>query len=929
MVRIFLGGVATCALLATPAFAGDVVLYGAAPDWTSPVDFDAALTTDETVVLADRQVRLEDGVVHMFSDIALRIDNPNSLTQYGTVKLSWLPDKGDLYVHRLEIYRDGAIIDVLGGGSKFEVIRRETSLENRTLDGVLTATMPIPGLRVGDVLRRTESSTKRDQALGGEMQSTGLIFVEPVKLGFARAILQWPENSDIAYASTRGVPLPEPVIRDGYKLLSLMMPIEELDEMPKDAPLRYQQAPVLQASSYSSWEHVSRNMAPHFETEGKIRPGGPVAAVIARIMAESSDPKVRMATALQRVQDRISYLANGLNGGNYLPQDPETTWEVRYGDCKAKSLILLAMLREMDIESSAVLVHSKLGDSVQTLLPMPAAFDHMIVRATLNGEDYWLDGTGGGTRLDTIGEVPGFHTALPITKEGAGLVALKQRWQNVPDRIVRVTYDQSAGVDFPVLYQAEIELTGSMASQIQPQTKQTDPQKVREFAANYVKNIVGEGVVIDAAVTYDDVSGVGLIKTRGLLGAEWSFERGRGTLQLTTPSSGFEFAPDRARKEWRDIPYRVSGPVRYREELSVKLPDGGAGISMQGRGKVDEMVAGHWIRRNANLQNGMLAYTDDVAWVPDEIAPAALSRETAAAARLRSGDVELRADQSVTRYWEIDKDAARKRSAALIKAYDEIIAIEPDDAWRHSLRAGLRTMHSDYEGQVADYSKAIELEPSADLYISRAGVLAQLGRYREAEVDAVIAYELEPSTDNAIFRSQMHVWNGEFSDSLELLESIDVSGDERQAILIEMADVEGESGNREKGWALLENALSERPGDGQLLNSRCWFAALNSFRVDQTETICTEAVQANDYSASALDSRALLHYRAGRKDKALADYEAALKSEPELGSSRYMRGVIRREQGDAGGREDLIFAGRVAPTIAAYYKRYGIRPPSK
>lgn len=42
-------------------------------------------------------------------------------------------------------------------------------------------------------------------------------------------------------------------------------------------------------------------------------------------------------------------------GGNYVPQMPAFTWEKRYGDCKAKALLLLAMLRALDIEAEPVL----------------------------------------------------------------------------------------------------------------------------------------------------------------------------------------------------------------------------------------------------------------------------------------------------------------------------------------------------------------------------------------------------------------------------------------------------------------------------------------------------------------------------------------------------------------------------------------------
>ena len=99
-------------LAATPAWAGEDVLYGPPATWVVPADIAAARAANRPIVLLDRQVRMENGTVNGFSDVALRIDSPETLTAVGTPKLSWQPDKGDLTVHRLEILRGSEVIDL-------------------------------------------------------------------------------------------------------------------------------------------------------------------------------------------------------------------------------------------------------------------------------------------------------------------------------------------------------------------------------------------------------------------------------------------------------------------------------------------------------------------------------------------------------------------------------------------------------------------------------------------------------------------------------------------------------------------------------------------------------------------------------------------------------------------------------------------------
>ena len=177
--------------------------------------------------------------------------------------------------------------------------------------------------------------------------------------------------------------VPEPVAKGGYMVWSANLPVPEGDEMPEDAPSRFRIGELMQVSTYADWQAVSRNHAQHYGTAGKVTPGGDLAGRIAGIASESDDPLTRAAMALRLVQDDISYLMNGMSGGNYIPQAPEETWEKRFGDCKAKTLLLLTMLRELGIEAEPVLVRSQGGDALPSLSPMPGNFDHVIVRAVI------------------------------------------------------------------------------------------------------------------------------------------------------------------------------------------------------------------------------------------------------------------------------------------------------------------------------------------------------------------------------------------------------------------------------------------------------------------------------------------------------------------------------------------------------------------
>jgi len=88
---------------------------------------------------------------------------------------------------------------------------------------------------------------------------------------------------------------------------------------------------------------------------------------------------------------------------------------------------------------------------------------------------------------------------------------------------------------------------------------------------------------------------------------------------------------------------------------------------------------------------------------------------------------------------------------------------------------------------------------------------------------------------------------------------------------------------------------------------------------------CNEALRLRPHEALYLDSRGLTYLKLRQFDKAIADYDAALTLNPQLASSRYGRGIARRQKGDlVGGDVDTAAAKAIKANIAEQYAQYGI-----
>ena len=916
---------------AAPVLAGEEPLYQPAPAWVEPAKIPAEqIAGGPTVLLADNQKRLEGSKLWNYRDLAIHIDGPDTLTNAGTLAAAWIPDKGDLIINRVEILRGDQVIDVLAGGAKFTVLRREQQLEQRSINGLLTATLAVPGLRVGDVLRAAYTTVQADQALGDKVQSLDALPVEPMAIGMARIKVSWPSKDKVQWRAGPDVIAPVASVQGGFKTIEMALPLPKRFDIPADAPWRFRRPPMLQVSSFSSWQEVSRVLAPHFSTEGAIAPDGEIAGKVAAIVRDTADPLGRAVQALRIVQDDISYLANGLDGGNYLPQSPEQTWSLRYGDCKAKSLLLLAMLRQMGISGEVVVVHSAAGDSVPELLPMPADFDHMIVRAHIGGEDYWLDGTSSGTRLDNIAKVPPFGFALPLTGEGSDLVAMVQRPPTQDDRTVRVVIDQSAGVDLPSLYSATIELNGPLGAGVRTWITQPNETYRDSFVESLIGALLGEGSLLDYSMSYDDDAAKALIKVSGMLDPAWTFERGIAREYLPAqPSGDFSFSPDRARQAWRDIPVQMPGPFKLRTELKLILPEGGVGYEVRGREVVNSEIAGITFVRDAALDGGSLNVTEETVNMLTEVDPADITAEKAKAARFIAGRLSLRAPENVKREWDYSSPADRKLLAPIEAAYAKLIEKDPKNAAPYLDRAAFRSGVLDWAGALADVDAAIKREPTAAAWFSRAHLLVQMGR-RDESLDAVRkAFELEPTPENALAEAQSMADLGDIDEALELVDDYEDDFEDRLALVAVKAQLLGMSGKADDGFALLDRLLTERPGDPQLLNNICFHMGIWQVQLDNALARCTSAVESGGWAPPVLDSRAMAYFRLGRLNDALTDLNAALSSAPGLSPSLYMRGIVRTKMGDKSGLKDIELALRMNPSLKLTYARYGIEPPAK
>jgi tetratricopeptide (TPR) repeat protein len=128
--------------------------------------------------------------------------------------------------------------------------------------------------------------------------------------------------------------------------------------------------------------------------------------------------------------------------------------------------------------------------------------------------------------------------------------------------------------------------------------------------------------------------------------------------------------------------------------------------------------------------------------------------------------------------------------------------------------------------------------------------------------------------------------------------------------------------------ALDQAMVFETEHPEHVLAQHCWVAAVAGL-LQMAELTCTTAIQKQSHDIGDYDSLGLVHLKMKAWDKAIADYNRALYTTPDMTLSLYGRGVARCARGDiAGGRADIAAARAGEPDIANIMARLGVPPPA-
>jgi tetratricopeptide (TPR) repeat protein/predicted aspartyl protease len=254
-----------------------------------------------------------------------------------------------------------------------------------------------------------------------------------------------------------------------------------------------------------------------------------------------------------------------------------------------------------------------------------------------------------------------------------------------------------------------------------------------------------------------------------------------------------------------------------------------------------------------------------------------------------------------------------------------------------SRRGNASAARRDFDSAIADLTKACTLAPNdPEYFYQRALIYNQAGKADEALQDFDQVLKLKADFLPAFApRARLRLAKHQPDEALADLDTADRLSPKEANLRFELSELYAEMRHYPAAISQLNLWLKSHDEDsrtGTALGERCRFKVYLNQDVASGLDDCSRAMHLEDKKepryASALAFRGLAYIRLGKLDRAMEDFDGAIKLQPKLAASAYYgRGLVearhnRLQQSDA----DLAEARKLSPKIEEFYQPLDLKP---
>lgn len=379
-----------------------------------PVDDDQGV---QVLFEGARYLLDEEGRIDYRYRIVYRVDSPESVRGWSRTSRTWRPWFQDRPEIRARVITPDGAVHELDPANLGEYSEAEDGPDvygnEQTLKG------PLPAVEVGAIIEEEHVVRDREPMFVAGTVRT-FVFGRKQPVLQQRLVVDAPSSLPLQYKLHR-LPDLEPVRETDGDRLRLRFeggPFEAWDEDVSLAPGDVARRPVVRFSTGASWNSVAS--AYSSIVDERIGTGVP-GKTLRKAIGHEKEPGPVADKALAYLREQVRYTGVEFGERSIVPSTPEETLTRRFGDCKDKATLLVALLRAAGIDASVALLNTGPGSDVDSELPGIGRFDHAIVHVP-GPPEIWIDPT---SRFSRAGELPSGdqgRLVLIASEETTGLV---------------------------------------------------------------------------------------------------------------------------------------------------------------------------------------------------------------------------------------------------------------------------------------------------------------------------------------------------------------------------------------------------------------------------------------------------------------------------------------------------------------------------
>jgi transglutaminase-like putative cysteine protease/Flp pilus assembly protein TadD len=375
----------------------------------------ATTAPGDAVVLLDRRVvRVHrNGLAQTFSQRIVAIRTEHGAEDEKELDVRYTPGNEDVEIRQARVYRKGAggELQVLEAADRDDVDLSEPwyglYYDNRA------EVVRFSGLHAGAVVevQYVVEDVSAENQMADYFGDLATIAEQSPKQRWDYTLIA-PKSRPIYSNAPRVAGLERGVKEEGDERVYTfsardVAPIDVEPAMPGVTEI----APYLHVSTYATWDEVGawywRLVAEQLAPDDDLR------RAARAVIKPGDDERARVRAIHELVVSGTRYVGLEFGIHGFKPYKVTQVLARRFGDCKDKASLLVAMLREVGVEADLVLVRTRRGGKLDPQPASLAVFDHAI--AYVPKLDLYLDGTA---EFSGTSELPSQDQGVMVLRVG-------------------------------------------------------------------------------------------------------------------------------------------------------------------------------------------------------------------------------------------------------------------------------------------------------------------------------------------------------------------------------------------------------------------------------------------------------------------------------------------------------------------------------